>query len=84
MRRVDHAPGSSLTQRSHIVKAEFPAEATALFEDMSAVSYAVVTQQIAPALASGSALDEAHLQSRLITQLKTQYERVAKLAESGK
>jgi iron(III) transport system substrate-binding protein len=67
-----------------LVKAGFPREATALFEDMSAVSYQVVTQEVAPALAGRSALREATLQSQLVTALKAQYERVADLARSGR
>lgn len=66
-----------------LVQAGFPPKATALFDDMSAVSYRVVTQEIAPALGSGAALDEANLQGRLVAQLKAQYERVALLARSG-
>jgi iron(III) transport system substrate-binding protein len=61
-----------------------PPEAKALFEDMSLVSYAMVKDEIAPALASGDPLREVALQNRLVTRLKLQYERVSELARSGR
>ncbi|MDF3068123.1 MAG: iron transporter substrate-binding protein [Polyangiaceae bacterium] len=60
-----------------------PPRAKALFEDMSLVSYAVVKDEIAPALASGDPLREVALQNRLVTALKAHYERVTDLARSG-
>jgi iron(III) transport system substrate-binding protein len=57
--------------------------AHAAFADMSLVSYAVVKNEIAPALASQDPLREVALQNRLVTSLKAQYEQVAELARSG-
>lgn len=60
-----------------------PPRATAAFEDMSLVSYSVVKNEIAPALASGDPLREVALQNRLVKSLKRHYERVTELARSG-
>lgn len=61
-----------------------PREARAAFDDMSLVSYAVVKEQIAPALASGDPLREVALQNRLVGELKRHYEHVTELARSGR
>jgi iron(III) transport system substrate-binding protein len=60
-----------------------PPRAKAAFEDMSLVSYAVVKDEIAPALASGDPLREVELQNRLVGSLKRHYEGVTELARSG-
>jgi iron(III) transport system substrate-binding protein len=60
-----------------------PAQAQALFEDMSLVSYRTVKDEIAPALASGDPLREVALQNRLVTAIKAQYERVTELARGA-
>lgn len=60
-----------------------PPRATAAFDDMSLVSYRVVRDEVAPALASGDPLREVALQNRLVRTLKAQYERVTALARSG-
>jgi hypothetical protein len=65
-------------------KSGSPREAQAAFDDMSLVSYAVVKQQIAPALASGDPLREVALQNRLVGELKRHYEHVTELARSGR
>jgi hypothetical protein len=57
--------------------------ARAEFDDMSLVSYTVVRDEIAPALASSDPLREVALQNRLVSALKRQYERVTELARSG-
>jgi hypothetical protein len=57
-----------------------PPRALALFEDVSLVSYSVVKNEIAPALASGDPLREVALQNRLVAALKAQYERVTELS----
>lgn len=57
--------------------------ARAAFDDMSLVSYAVVSGQIAPALASGDPLREVALQNELVSALKRHYEHVTELARSG-
>ena len=59
-----------------------PARARALFDDMALVSYAVVTNEIAPILAKGDPLGEVALQNRLVTALSQQYLQVAELARS--
>jgi ABC-type Fe3+ transport system substrate-binding protein len=61
-----------------------PPQARAAFDDMSLVSYAVVKDEIAPALGSGDPLREVALQNRLVTALKRQYEQVSELARSGR
>jgi iron(III) transport system substrate-binding protein len=60
-----------------------PPRARAALDDMSLVSYAVVTREVAPALASGDPLREVALQNRLVSALKLQYERATELARSG-
>jgi iron(III) transport system substrate-binding protein len=60
-----------------------PPRASAAFDDVSLVSYAVVKGEIAAALASGDPLREVAVQNRLVTALKRHYERVAELARSG-
>ena len=57
-----------------------PPRARALFDDMSLVSYAVVKDEITPALGSGDPLREVALQNRLVTALKAQYEAVTELS----
>lgn len=59
-----------------------PARARAEFDDVSLVSYAVVKNEIAPALSSGDPLREVALQNRLVSALKRQYEQVTQLARS--
>ena len=50
---------------------------------MTLVSYAVVNDEIAPALGSGDPLREVALQNRLVRALKLQYDQVTQLARSG-
>lgn len=64
-----------------LIKNHDPPRARAAFDDMSLVSYLVVKDEIAPALASGDPLREVALQNRLVTALKQHYEHVAELAE---
>jgi hypothetical protein len=70
-----HAAAAALTKNQN------PPRASAAFDDMSLVSYTVVKDEIAPALASGDPLREVALQNRLVRALKRQYEQVAELAE---
>lgn len=65
-----------------LTRAGNPPRALAAFEDMSLVSYAVVKDEIAPALASGDPLREIAVQNRLVRELKRHYEQVAALARS--
>jgi hypothetical protein len=57
-----------------------PPRARALFDDVSLVSYAIVKDEIAPALGSGDPLREVALQNRLVSAFKAQYERVTELS----
>jgi len=59
-----------------------PPRARVAFDDMSLVSYQVVKNEIAPALASGDPLREVALQNHLVRGLKAQYEQVTALARS--
>ncbi|HYQ17898.1 MAG TPA: ABC transporter substrate-binding protein, partial [Polyangiaceae bacterium] len=68
---------------AELERAKNPPRARAAFDDMSLVSYAVIKNEIAPALASGEPLREVALQNRLVTALKHQYEQVSALARSG-
>ncbi len=61
----------------------FPPRAQAELNDVSLISYQVITDEIAPALASRDPLREVALQNRLVGALKAQYERVTELARSG-
>jgi hypothetical protein len=61
----------------------FPPRAQAELDDVELISYHVVKNEIAPALASRDPLREVALQNRLVGALKAQYERVAELARSG-
>jgi len=63
-----------------LAKNHDPPRASAAFDDVSLVSYAVVKDEIAPALAGGDPLREVALQNRLVRALKLHYERVAELA----
>jgi len=67
---------------AELERAGNPPRARARFDDMSVVSYDVVKDEIAPALASGDPLREVALQNRLVSALKAQYEDVARLARS--
>jgi iron(III) transport system substrate-binding protein len=60
-----------------------PPRARAAFDDMHLVSYAIVKEKIAPALASGDPLREVEIQNDLVRALKAQYEQVTALARSG-
>jgi hypothetical protein len=71
-----HEAAAALRANQH------PPRASAAFDDMSLVSYAVVKNEIAPALASADPLREVALQNRLVGALKLQYERVTELARS--
>lgn len=58
--------------------------ARATFDDMSLVSYAVVKDEVAPALSSLDPLREVALQNRLVSALRAQYERVSELARNDR
>lgn len=67
---------------AELERAGNPPRARARFDDMSLVSYGVVKDEIAPALAGGDPLREVALQNRLVSALKAQYEQAAQLARS--
>ena len=69
---------------AEIITAGFPPQATALFDDVSAVDYATATSVLKPALASAQKMDQTRLGKRLGDQFREQYGRVAALAREGK
>ena len=66
-----------------LIKAGFPPRATALFDDVSSVDYAVANREIKPALASASKIEQVRLAKTLGDRLREQYRRVRALAEQG-
>lgn len=73
-----HAAAAALARHG------FPAQAQALFDDVSLFSYAAVKGEISTTLGSGDPLREVALQNRLVRAVKAQYERVTELAEQGR
>lgn len=67
-----------------LIEAGFPPQATALFDDVSAVDYAKVTAEIKPALNSAQKIDQARLAKKLCDQFREQYQQVTALARAGK
>jgi iron(III) transport system substrate-binding protein len=67
-----------------LVSAGFPPEATALFEDVSAVSYTVALKELQPALSSAKKIDQVRLAAQLSEHFRKQYLRVTELAKAGK
>ena len=67
-----------------LVEAGFPPQATALFDDVSAVDYAKTTADIKPALSSAQKIDQTRLAKRLCDQFREQYRQVTALARAGK
>ena len=61
-----------------------PPEATALFDDVSAVDYATVAGPLRAALQSADPLDEARWSIRLVAGFRAQYRRVTALARAGR
>ncbi len=60
----------------------FPRDATAAFEDVSAVDYATVTKRIDGVLRSGNAVAQMDLTTELVRHFQAQYRRAAALATS--
>ena len=73
-------------QEAHeaLIAAHFPPEATAAFDDVSAVDYAIVAGPLRAALQSPDPLDEARWTIRLVTGFREQYRRVTALARAGR
>ena len=67
-----------------LAKAGFPAQATALFNDVSAVDYATVSGPLRAALHAADPMDEARWSIRLVTGFREQYRRVTALARAAK
>ncbi|MBV9657850.1 MAG: extracellular solute-binding protein [Verrucomicrobia bacterium] len=69
---------------SALIAANFPPEATRVFEDVSAVSYAEAKGRIATALKDPDKLAEARLAAELSEHFRAQYRRAAEMARAGK
>jgi ABC-type Fe3+ transport system substrate-binding protein len=67
-----------------IVDAQHPPEATALFDDVSAVDYATVAGPLRAALQSADPMEEARWSIRLVAGFREQYRRVTALAKAGR
>jgi len=67
-----------------LADAQHPPEATALFDDVSAVDYATVGGPLRAALQSADPLEEARWSMRLVAGFRAQYERVTALAKAGR
>jgi ABC-type Fe3+ transport system substrate-binding protein len=67
-----------------LAQAGFPREATALFDDVSAVDYATVAGPLRAALQSVDPMDEARWSIRLVAGFREQYRRVTALARQGR
>jgi spermidine/putrescine-binding protein len=67
-----------------LATAGFPAQATALFDDVSAVDYATVAGPVRTALQSVDPMDEARWSIRLVSGFREQYRRVTALAREGR
>jgi len=63
-----------------LAQAGFPAQATALFDEVSAVDYDTVKGPLRAALRAPNALDEVTWSNRLVRQFRDQYRQVAVLA----
>lgn len=80
---VDPAP--ELQEAYHALdQAGFPPDATALFDDVSAVDYDVVYGPLRAALRASSALDEVEWANRLERQFRDQYRQVTALARRAR
>jgi iron(III) transport system substrate-binding protein len=67
-----------------LARAGFPPQATALFDDVSAVDYATVLGPLRAALQSADPMDEARWSIRLVAGFRNQYRRVTALARAGR
>jgi ABC-type Fe3+ transport system substrate-binding protein len=67
-----------------LLEADRPPEATALFDDVSAVDYATVSGPLRAALQSGDPMEEARWSIRLVSSFRDQYRRVTALARAGR
>lgn len=67
-----------------LIDAGFPPEATAVFSDVSAISYANARDVIKPSLKGSTPLDEVQLAAKLGEHFRAQYRRAEQLAKEGK
>ena len=67
-----------------LIAAGFPPQATALFDDVSAVDYVTATTVLKPALNSAQKIDQTRLSKQLCDPFREQYRQVAALARAGK
>jgi len=67
-----------------LAKAGFPPQATALFDDVSAVDYTTVAGPLRAALHAADPMEEARWSIRLVSGFREQYRRVTALARAGK
>ncbi len=67
-----------------LAEAGFPPEATARFDDVSAVDYEIVNGPLRAALRSPNAIDEVTWANRLVREFRDQYRQVATLARTGR
>jgi hypothetical protein len=63
-----------------IIKAGMPADALAVMDDMSAISYAEMNGHIKQALNSKNKVDEIHLANELAGRFREQYRKAAEMA----
>jgi iron(III) transport system substrate-binding protein len=69
--------------RRSLIASGFPPEATAVFEDVSAVDYAAASGRMREAL-SGDKIREVQLAKELADHFRKQYERAGELARAGR
>jgi len=67
-----------------LIDADFPPQATAVFNDLSAVSYTIARDEIRPALRSADRIQEVQLAKQLGDHFRKQYSEVIRLAREGK
>jgi ABC-type Fe3+ transport system substrate-binding protein len=66
-----------------LIAAGFPPQATALFDDVSAVDYAVSTKLIKPVLGTAQKIEQTRLSKQLGDRFREQYRQVTALARAG-
>jgi spermidine/putrescine-binding protein len=67
-----------------LIAAGFPTQATAVFEDVSAVDYATVSSTIRSAISSPDKIEQVRLAKELGDRFRANYSRAAQLAREGK
>lgn len=67
-----------------LIAAKFPPQATALFDDVTAVDYTTAMRKLRPVLSASNKIDQVHLAKTLCDGFRDQYHRVGELARAGK